>query len=168
MAKKRIKLIQECREAMPKKVRLMGLDVGTKTIGIAISDADQSIATPVGTIKRIKFGADVDALLQIIKEFEVKGIVMGWPVEMDGAAGKRCDMVMSFADELSRHEGLHKALGNPPFIALQDERLSTQAVDEFVQNRVDMGKKSKKGAKEKGLTDALAAQIILQTALDGI
>lgn len=168
MAKKKIKNIQECLEAMPKNVRFMGLDIGTKTIGVAVSDAAQSIATPVGTIKRIKFSADVEALLNLIQEFEVKGLIFGWPVEMDGEVGKRCDMVISFADELSRHAGVHKALGNPPFIALQDERLSTQAVDEFVQNRVDMGKKSKKGAKEKGLTDALAAQIILQTALDGI
>lgn len=144
----------------------MALDLGAKTIGVAVSNAEQSIATPVGTIKRTKFSNDVQELLKLIQEFEVRGLILGWPLEKDDTVGKRCDMVMSFADELARQEELHKALGNPPFIALQDERLSTQAVDSFLDNRVDMGKKSKKGAKEKGLTDALAAQIILQNALD--
>lgn len=153
---------------MPKDARLMALDLGTKTIGVAISNAEQSIATPVGTIKRTKFSNDMQELFKLIQEFEVRGLILGWPLEKDGSAGKRCDMVMSFADELSRSEEIHKTLGNPPFIALQDERLSTQAVDNFLDNRVDIGKKSKRGAKEKGLTDALAAQVILQGGLDTI
>lgn len=164
----KIRLLKDCVDQIPKNARLMGLDLGTKTIGLAVSNADQSLSTPIGTIKRTKFSKDIEVLLGHIKEFEVRGLILGWPVDMDGEAGKRCDMVMSFADELSRHQGVHQALGNPPFIALQDERLSTHTVDNFLDNRVDMGKKSKKGAKEKGLTDALAAQIILQTALDGV
>ncbi len=168
MAKKKIKLLKDCLDRVPKNARLIGLDLGTKTIGVAISDADQSLATPIGTIKRTKFSEDIVELLKMIKEFEVRGLILGWPVQMDGSAGSRCDMVLSFADEMRRHEDVQKALGNPPFIALQDERLSTQAVDNFLDNRVDMGKKRKKGAKDSGLKDALAAQIILQTALDGI
>ena len=78
------------------------------------------------------------------------------------------DMVMSFADEMRRHEDIKQALGQQPSITLQDERLSTHSVDNFLDNRVDMGKKRKIGAKDSGLKDALAAQIILQAALDGI
>lgn len=172
MAKKKIKLLQDCIERVPNNVRLMGLDLGTKTIGVAVCDAGQSLATPVGTIKRTKFSQDMVELLKVINEFEVRGIILGWPVQMNGGAGARCDMVMSFADEMYRHESIKQALcakaGQQPFIALLDERLSTQSVDNFLDNRVDMKRKSKINAKDSGLKDALAAQIILQTAVNGI
>ena len=161
---KKILLLKDCLDQVPKGVRLMALDVGAKTIGMAVSDASQSLATPVGTIKRTKFSKDMEALAGYIKEFEIGGFILGWPVQMDGRQGARCDMIMSFADEMPRSDIFKK----PPFIALFDERLSTQTVDNFLDNRVDMGKKSKRGAKEKGLVDALAAQVILQGALDGL
>ncbi len=166
--KKKIKLLQDCLDQVPNNARLLGLDLGSKTIGMAISDAGQSLATPIGTIKRTKFSKDIVELLKTVQEFEVGGIILGWPVQMDGRTGARCDMVASFADELFRDASVQKAMGNPPFIALQDERLSTQSVDNFLDNRVDMKRKSKINAKDSGLKDALAAQIILQTALDGI
>lgn len=143
----------------------MGLDLGAKTIGVAISDAEQSLATPVTTIKRTKFSKDIEALAPIIKEFEIGGYIIGYPLNMDGSEGPRCDATRSFADEMSKHPEI---FGQNPFIALQDERLSTQAVDGFVESRVDMGKKSKRGAKESGLTDKLAAQGILQGALNDL
>lgn len=161
---------------MPKNIRLMGLDLGSKTIGVAVSDARQNLATPVTTIKRTKFTKDIEVLGKIIKEYEIGGYVIGWPLNMDGSEGPRCDATRSFADEMKRFlEGRHK--GKPEdapseipcekiFIALQDERLSTAEVDNFLDNRVDMKKSSKRGAKGGGLKDALAAQVILQAALD--
>ena len=142
----------------------MGLDLGTKTIGVAISDTAQSIVTPVATIKRTKFSYDIIELSKHIKEFEIGGYILGYPLNLDGSRGARCDMVMSFADEMTKHPEI---VGSHPFIALWDERLSTQSVDNFMDNRVDIGKKSKRGAKNSGLLDMLAAQVILQSALDG-
>jgi len=163
---------------MPKNTRLMGLDLGSKTIGVAVSDAMQNLATPLTTIKRTKFTKDIIALSRIIKEYEIGGYVLGWPLNMDGSQGPRCDVVKSFADEMARFlEGRHagkpedamlKKIHETVFIALQDERLSTQEVDNFLDNRVDMKRSSKRGAKGDGLKDALAAQVILQGALDSI
>ena len=161
----KVKLVKDCRDEIPKSVRLMGLDLGAKTIGVAICDAGQSIATPLMTVKRTKFSKDIVALAEIIKEYEIGGYILGWPVHMDGSLSPRCDAVQSFADEMGRHPEI---FGSKPFIAFMDERLSTSTVDNFVHNRVDMNKSSKRGAKESGLTDRLAAQIILQNALDGL
>ena len=147
---------------MPKNCRLMGLDLGSKTIGVAVSDAGQSIATPVTTIKRTKFSKDILQLHKIIKEFEIGGYILGWPLNMDGSQGPRCDVTSSFADEMTKHPDI---FGTQPFIALQDERLSTSEVDKFVHNRVDINRTKKRGAKDSGLTDQLAAQVILQGAL---
>lgn len=148
---------------LPKNVRLMGLDLGSKTIGVAVCDAMQNMASPLTTIKRTKFTKDIEALHQIIIEYEIGGYVLGWPLNMDGSEGPRCDAVRSFADEMRQHPAI---FGQNPKIVLQDERLSTAEVDNFMDNRVDMGRKSKRGAKGDGLKDALAAQVILQGALN--
>ena len=163
--KTKIKPLQECKDDAPKNVRLMGLDLGKKTIGLAISDSVQSIATPLTTIKRTKFAADAAALIQLIDENEVGGLIIGWPLNMDGSTGPRCDATLSFIDELQKvPEFTEKQL----FIALWDERLSTQEVDNFLDNRVDIKRNKKFAAKEEGLKDALAAQIILQSAIDTV
>lgn len=141
----------------------MGMDLGAKTIGIAISDSGQSLATPLTTIKRTKFSQDVLALKDIIKEYEIKGYILGWPINMDGSLSPRCDATHSFADEMKHHPDI---FGQNPFIAFMDERLSTSEVDKFVENRVDINRTKRRGAKQSGLTDQLAAQIILQSALD--
>lgn len=161
---------------MPKNTRLMGLDLGSKTIGVAVSDAKQNLATPLTTIKRTKFTKDMQALKVIIKEYEIGGYVLGWPLNMDGSIGPRCDAVKSFADEMARflegrheskpEEAMSKKNHEAVLIVLHDERLSTQEVDNFLDNRVDMKRSSKRGAKGDGLKDALAAQVILQGALD--
>lgn len=159
----KIQLLKDCKGRAPKNCRLMGLDLGRKTIGVAISDAAQLLATPVTTIKRTKFSKDMLELQEIAKEFEIKGYIIGWPLNMDGSEGARCDSTSSFADEMSKRIEI---FGENPFIALWDERLSTQDVDNSLDNRVDMNKSSKRGAKETGLIDRLAAQVILQGALD--
>ena len=154
--------IDDKRQGCPKKGRLIGLDLGEKTIGVSISDGAQSIATPVTTIERTKFRKDLVALDEITQEFDIKSYLIGWPLNTDGSEGPRCDATRSFAHELLQ------AAKNDPWIGLFDERLSTQLVDTFVDSRVDMGKKSKRGAKESGLTDKLAAQVILQGFLDSV
>jgi putative Holliday junction resolvase len=140
---------------------LMGLDVGRKTIGIALSDSTQAIATPLRTIRRTKFSRDMEAIKGIIEEYEIGGFVMGLPLNMDGSEGRRCQSVRDFAAEFDRA----LAWDQEPWIALWDERLSTHAVESFVDEFVDI---KKRRAKEKGILDKLAAQHILQGALDYI
>lgn len=159
----KIKLLKDCKRNVPKNRRLMGLDLGTKTIGVAVSDTAQSLATPITTIKRTKFLKDIQALLPLIQEFEIGGYIVGLPVNMDGSSGPRCDASRSFADEMVRHPEI---FGQNPFIALLDELLSTEAVDNALDNRVDMKRSSKRDAKSGGIIDMLAAQVILQEALD--
>lgn len=153
----KIKLLQDSKEEVPADVRLMGLDLGAKTIGVAVSDAAQSIATPVVTVERTKFTQDAAALGKLVEEFEIGGYILGWPLNMDGSEGPRCDAVRSFADEMTKHPDIFE---KNPFIALWDERLSTQAVDDFLDNTVDMHRKNR-----KNVIDKLAAQVILQGAL---
>ncbi len=147
----------------PQNVPLLGLDVGRKTIGVAVSDSAQSLATPLQTIKRAKFAADMAALTLIIKEYGAGALVLGYPVNMDGSEGPSCDFARSFADEMMKRPEI---AGKISCAALWDERLSTVSVKEMVDNAVDINKGKKRGAKENGLIDKLAAQVILQGALD--
>ncbi|MEM6812312.1 MAG: Holliday junction resolvase RuvX [Pseudomonadota bacterium] len=154
----KIRLLKDCHDAVPKNTRLLGLDLGSKMIGLAISNREQTLATPLDTIRRTKFSKDIEKLDALIKEFEVGGYILGWPLNMDGSEGPRCDVTRSFADEMTKHPEI---FGQKLFIAYWDERLSTQAVDDYWDKSRD-----KRGKKEAGITDKLAAQIILQGALD--
>jgi putative Holliday junction resolvase len=157
-----IGLLKEITGTAPKNVRLMGLDLGTKTIGLAISDDGQSIATPLQTIKRTKFQDDLKIIAGVVKEFSIGGFVFGWPLNMDGTIGGSCDRVRSFADEMAKYpQELRMKQGADLWIALFDERLSTSAVHDFLVNDVDMSR-TKRGQ----IVDKLAAQLILQGALD--
>lgn len=142
----------------PKGMRLLGLDIGTKTIGLAISNEDQTIATPLQTIARTKFAQDIAALGAVIETYAIGGYVLGWPLNMDGSAGASCDRVRSFADEMMRYPAI---VGKTPWIALWDERLSTAAVDDFLIESADISR-----TRRKQVVDKLAAQHILQGALD--
>ncbi|MCI5060957.1 MAG: Holliday junction resolvase RuvX [Alphaproteobacteria bacterium] len=153
---------QEIAGKVPKNIRLMGLDLGTKTIGVAVSDAAQSIATPVTTIQRTKFSKDIVELGKVTREFDIEGYVLGWPLNMDGSQGPRCDATRSFADEMGKHPDI---FGFDPLIILWDERLSTAEVDNFLDNTVDMPQKFR-GKNRKNVIDKLAAQVILQSFLD--
>ena len=155
-----VQLLKDCLKDVPKNTRLMGLDLGSKTIGVSVSDAMQSIATPVTTIKRTKFSKDILELEKLIKDFEVGGFILGWPINMDGSEGPRCDATRSFADEMTKRPEI---FGSSPFIALWDERLSTHTVDNFLDNTVNMHRKNR-----KNVIDKLAAQVILQGALDSL
>lgn len=154
-----VDLLKNIAALCPANVALLGLDVGKKTIGLALSSPSRSMATPLRTIQRTKFSKDVDVLKTVIAEFGVKGFVVGLPVNMDGSEGPRAQSCRDFALEL------HKTLGGDPWIALWDERLSTVSVENFVDEFVDK-KSTRRNAKASGLIDRLAAQTILQGALD--
>lgn len=157
-----IGLLKNIADTGPRSVRLLGLDIGTKTIGLAICDAGQSIATPLQTIRRTKFSEDLKTLGKIARDYEVGGFVLGWPLNMDGSISGSCDRVRSFADEMAKYpQALGMEQGTDLWIALFDERLSTSAVQNFLVEDVDMSR-----TKRDHVVDKLAAQLILQGSLD--
>lgn len=132
--------------------RLMGLDVGTKTIGVAVSDPLRMVASPVETIRRTKFRVDAERLARLATELGVGGIVIGLPVSMDGSEGPRCQSVRQFAANLDPYLPLP--------MAFWDERLSTAAVErEMIAH--DMTRK-----RRAEIIDRVAAAYILQGFLD--
>lgn len=156
-----IGLLKTILDKRPDNVRLLGMDLGSKTIGLALSDPMQSIATPLKTIERTKFTRDIEALATVIKDYDVGGFVLGYPLNMmDGTEGPRCQSVRDFAIEFAKYPDI---AGKDPWIAYWDERLSTETVDSFLVKDVDMSR-----TKRKQVIDKMAAQHILQGALDFI
>ena len=159
-----VELLKIILDQRPEGQNLLGMDVGKKTIGLALADSSHTVATPLKTIKRSKFLKDLKEIEAVVRQYNTGGFVIGYPLNMDGSEGPRCQSVRDFALELERQisDDLFadkKAL----WIALWDERLSTVSVEGFVDEVVDM---KKRRAKEKGILDKLAAQHILQGALD--
>jgi len=146
--------LAELRGALAPRQRLLGLDVGEKTIGLAISDSDFTVAAPVDTIRRTKFAADATRLAQLIAEREIGGLVIGLPINMDGSEGPRCQSVRQFAANLLQRMELP--------IAFWDERLSTAAVTRAMLD-LDVSRASRARA-----VDKMAAAYILQGALDAL
>ena len=142
----------EMAENLPATQRLLGLDLGTKTIGLALSDVSLIIATPLETIQRVKFTQDAEALLKIVARHDVGGLVLGYPLNMDGSKGPRAQASESFAHNLAR-------LSDLP-VALWDERLSTVAVTRTLLE-ADTSRK-----RRAEVVDKMAAGYILQGALD--
>ena len=131
---------------------LMGLDLGKKTIGMAISDDGQKIASALNTIRRTRFNQDAEFLLDIAVEYGVGGFILGLPLNMNGTEGPRCQSVRQFASNLSEKTDIP--------MAFWDERLSTQAAERHLIAR-DVSRK-----RRAKVIDKLAAQFILQGALD--
>ena len=140
--------------------RLIGLDLGEKTIGVAISDPDLKVASPIGTIRRIKFTEDVKQLAKLISGREVGGIIIGLPVNMDGTQGPRCQSVRHFGENLVGRAAL---LGAEPEVAFWDERLWTVAIQRLLVREADMSRNKRARA-----VDKMAAAYILQGALDAL
>ena len=130
----------------------MGLDLGTKTIGVAVSDRLLSSATPLLTVRRTKFSKDAKALLDIITNRDIGAIILGLPRNMDGSEGPRCQSTRAFARNLSPHTQLP--------IGYWDERLSTVAAERAL---LEADTSRKRRAK---VIDHVAAGYILQGALD--
>ena len=147
----------ELKTKLPREGRLMALDVGSKTVGIATSDVLRSLATPLVTLKRSKLAADLAALAELARKHEAKALVVGLPLNMDGTEGPRCQSVRQFAANLERHGP--PALASLP-VLFQDERLSTAAVTRGMIDDYDMSR-----AKRAERVDAAAAAWILESAL---
>ena len=130
----------------------MGLDLGTKTIGVAVSDRLLSSATPLHTIRRVKFSKDAEVLLQIIADREIGAIILGLPRNMDGSEGPRCQSTRAFVRNLARLTDLP--------IGYWDERLSTVAAERALLE-ADTSRK-----RRAEVIDHVAAGYILQGALD--
>jgi putative Holliday junction resolvase len=135
--------------------RLLGFDVGEKTIGLALSDASLLTATPLETIRRRKFTADAERIAAICAEHNVGGLVIGLPVNMDGSEGPRAQSTRQFARNIDAKLGL-------PY-AFWDERLSTAAVERMLVDEADMTRK-----RRGEVVDKLAASYILQGMLDAM
>jgi putative holliday junction resolvase len=137
---------------LPSRGALIGLDLGTKTIGVAASDPDRRLATGVETIARTKFSADAARLLALAVERNAVGFVLGLPINMDGSEGSRAQSTRAFARNLAQLTELP--------IALWDERLSTAAVErDLIAADVSRARRAK-------VIDQHAAAFILQGALD--
>ncbi len=138
--------------ALPPLRGLMGLDLGSKTIGVAISDSLLSVASPHETVQRKKFGVDAARLLEITAERQLGGIILGLPLNMDGSEGPRCQSTRAFARNLMRLTDLP--------IGFWDERLSTVAAEKALLE-ADASRK-----RRAGVIDNIAASYILQGVLD--
>jgi putative Holliday junction resolvase len=143
----------EFRAAIPEGGRLIGLDVGTRTIGTALCDAQWTFASPAGLIRRTKFASDLEALKALSTAQQVRGIVVGLPLSLDGTDSPRTQSVRAFARNLA-------PLGLP--VLLWDERWSTQAVTRALID-ADASR-----ARRALLVDKMAAAYILQGAIDAL
>ncbi|MCZ4354074.1 Holliday junction resolvase RuvX [Roseovarius aestuarii] len=144
--------ITEFAAALPQMQALMGLDLGDKTIGVAVTDSFLSVATPLETVKRRKFGLDAARLLEIAEDRRIGGIILGLPRNMDGSEGPRCQSTRAFARNLM-------GLTDRP-IGFWDERLSTVAAEKALLE-ADTSRK-----RRAEVIDHVAASYILQGALD--
>jgi putative Holliday junction resolvase len=146
--------LDELLTRLPRFARLIGLDLGTKTIGVAVSDVERRIASPVETIRREKFTADIQKLAAITKAQDAFALVIGLPLNMDGTEGPRAQATRSFVRNLDAHLKLP--------VIYWDERLSTAAVTRTLIEQ-DASR-----AKRAEVVDRMAAAYILQGALDRI
>ncbi|WP_417524217.1 Holliday junction resolvase RuvX [Marinovum sp.] len=144
--------ITDFARAVPPMTAIAGLDLGDKTIGVAVSDSFRSVATPLETIRRKKFGLDAARLQEILSNRQIGGVILGLPRNMDGSEGPRCQSTRAFARNFSR-------LWDGP-IGFWDERLSTVAAERALLE-ADTSRK-----RRAEVIDHVAASYILQGVLD--
>jgi putative Holliday junction resolvase len=151
-----------CTQLAP-QARLMALDVGAKTIGLATGLWGHDLVMPLITIKRTKFTADVAALTHAFRDYDVAGLVIGWPIGLDGVPGRRCQSVRDFTLELGKqlsHLGF-----TLPYV-FWDERFSTKAGDDRVHDLgITAGKPVRRLDRDR-IIDALAATAILSNFME--
>jgi putative Holliday junction resolvase len=148
--------IEELGRMLSGDARLMALDIGTRTIGLALSDVTRTVASPLETIRRQKFTADARRLLQLAREHDVYGLVIGLPLNMDGSEGPRAQSARSFVRNLAKLPEFPEGL----LMAFWDERLSTAAAERTLLE-ADVSRK-----RRAEVIDKMAASVILQGALD--
>ena len=146
--------INEIKSCLKKDQRLLGLDLGSKTIGLALSDIRLTIASPMETIRRKKFTQDAERLLEIIAEQNVGCLILGLPKNMDGSEGPRCQSTRAFAKNMAEKTDIP--------ISFWDERMSTMAVTRTLIE-ADASRK-----RQGELVDKMAASYILQGVLDNL
>ncbi|WP_333586932.1 Holliday junction resolvase RuvX [Phenylobacterium sp.] len=139
--------------ALPRLAPVAGLDLGEKTIGVAVSDGTRMVASPLALIRKTKFTQDAEQLFALMASREAQGLVIGLPVNMDGTEGPRCQSSRAFARNLLRLRDLP--------IAFWDERMSSVAVNRMLVDEADMSR-----ARRGEVVDKTAAAWILQGALD--
>ena len=138
---------------LPQQAPIVGLDLGEKTIGVAVSDATRTVASPLALIRKTKFTDDAQALFGLMEGRGAAGIVIGLPVNMDGSEGPRCQSSRAFGRNLLRLKDLP--------IAFWDERMSSMAVNRVLIDEADVTR-----ARRAELVDKMAAAWILQGALE--
>jgi putative Holliday junction resolvase len=145
--------IMEMINDLPIDTRLLGLDVGSKTIWLAVSDSSFTVSTAIDTIRRTKFTQDMTLLKKIIKSRSIGGLVIGLPISMDGSEGPACQSIRQFGTNIINSVEIA--------ITFWDERLSTSAVERFLINEANIRRK-----RRSEIIDKLAATYILQGAID--
>jgi putative holliday junction resolvase len=144
--------VEDLARRLPAKGRLIGLDLGSKTIGLAVSDVERRLASPLKTLARGAFQKDADTLVALFAEFEVAAVILGLPLDLEGREGPRAQSTRAFARNL--------ATRTEAPIAFWDERFSTAVVTRsLIENDVSRARRAK-------VIDKLAAAYILQGALD--
>ena len=152
MTQAQIVTLEQLAATLEGEARLLGLDLGTKTIGLARSDLSRTVATPLETIARTKFTNDIKRLFELIDTMEIVALVIGLPLNLNGSEGPRAQATRSFARNLTKHTNLP--------LVLWDERLSTVAVERTLLE-ADVSRK-----RRAEVIDKMAASFILQGALD--
>lgn len=147
-----MKTLSELRESLARGQRLMGLDLGSKTIGLSLSDVTLTVASPLETIRRTKFSADVIRLLELAAKHNIGGFVVGLPINMDGTEGPAAQSARAFARNINKL--------TPIPLAFWDERMSTAAVTRTLLE-ADASR-----ARRAEVVDKMAAAYILQGALE--
>src|SRR5271166_3559810 len=144
--------VEDLAPRLPAKGRLIGLDLGAKTIGLALSDVERRLASPLKTLARAAFQKDADALTALFAEFEIAGVILGLPLDLEGRDGPRTQSTRAFARNLATRTDLP--------IAYWDERFSTAVVTRsLIENDVSRARRAE-------VIDKMAAAYILQGALD--
>ena len=154
-----IGLFDDIKHEQPADVRILGLDIGKKTIGLAVFEPITQMITPLKTVRRTKFTRDIKHLDTVIKDYDIGGYVVGLPLSDDGSENPACQRIRDFIGELKAYPNI---IGKNPWVAFVDEHLSTDTVDYIVDETWDI---SKGKAKAKGITDSLAAVEILRRIL---
>lgn len=147
-----LKTLSELRDGLKRGQRFMGLDLGSKTIGLALSDITLTVASPLETIKRVKFSVDIARLLELATKHEIGGFVVGLPVNMDGSEGPAAQSARAFGRNLEKL--------SPIPLTFWDERMSTAAVTRTLLE-ADASR-----ARRAEVVDKMAAAYILQGALE--
>ncbi len=148
-----LSIAEFCQAIQPPHGPLLGLDIGSKTIGVALAHMPAGIVTPHKVISRTKIAKDAAILNQIITDYNIKGIIVGWPLNADGTLSRRCQATRDILLELMKHIP-------PRPTCFYDERFSTQKAEDFMIKKIDYSRK-----KRDQIIDKMAAHLILNEFL---